>query len=545
MVRPSMCAAVALALSVVSTLVVPTRAEEGVLVVQVSDVKGQPLPRVQLATKGDGSVGPPTDSAGRTRIRLASKTMPHAIVALSIVTPTDLVFISPWDNQVRVPPFENESQNFAGVVLAQRGERALLENGTVVSSVLAKMNQATSTKDSSTQSPVRPADALSQVSQVFGVQPSDITEAISEWSQRTTDPYDKGLASLYAGDLNDATAKLTNALVLREQSIQNGTRDAADAAFFLGEVLFRRGQYSQAAAAYRKGLGYRPGDPAITNNLGLTLMQAGDYAGAEPLLRLAITTIEAARGSNDPDIVFALNNLGAMLIQKGDIGGAKALFRRGLEIRRVALGGSDVRTANSMTNLASALLLEGENDEADMLLMTALRIFDAALREGPSSPRGASPAQQAVIVGGPLGNPGRTSVRLNQGLLALRRGRIDLAKSIAQEVLRDRSRIPGRLNLETVNATVLLARSQLAGGDASAAAEEFEKAIDMMQSLLGAAHPALADPLTGLGDAALLLKDRGRADAAYRRAINIRRGSFGEDDPMAADIAKKLATLGE
>src|SRR5438093_10951911 len=81
----------------------PACAAQGILVVQVSDLKGAPIPRVQLATKGDGSIGPPTDAAGRTRISLAAQTKPQTIVALTIVSaPKDLVFISPWDNQVRV-----------------------------------------------------------------------------------------------------------------------------------------------------------------------------------------------------------------------------------------------------------------------------------------------------------------------------------------------------------------------------------------------------------------------------------------------------------
>src|SRR5687768_17212579 len=94
----------------------PAGAEQGVLVVQVSDTQRRPVAGVRIATRGDGSIGAPTDAAGRTRIRLAAQTRPGAIVALTIVPAPktrDLVFVSPWDNQVSVPPFENESQNFA------------------------------------------------------------------------------------------------------------------------------------------------------------------------------------------------------------------------------------------------------------------------------------------------------------------------------------------------------------------------------------------------------------------------------------------------
>src|SRR5437867_9318065 len=187
-------------LAAVTTLLIataaamPAHAAPGVLVVQVSDLKGAPIPRVQLATKGDGSIGSPTDAAGRTRISLAAQTKPQTIVALTIVSaPKDLVFISPWDNQVRVPPFENESQNFASVVLADRTDRALLENGKVVVSVVSKLNLSTAPQDASNQPAERRADALSQTAATFGVQASPLDAPSRSYGPRAPDPYDGGM----------------------------------------------------------------------------------------------------------------------------------------------------------------------------------------------------------------------------------------------------------------------------------------------------------------------------------------------------------------
>ena len=232
----SVLRAIAIATLLVGTAA-PARAAQGILVVQVSDLKGAPIPRVQLATKGDGSIGPPTDAAGRTRISLAAQTKPQTIVALTIVSaPKDLVFISPWDNQVRIPPFENESQNFASVVLADRTDRALLENGKVVVSVVSKLNLSTAPKDASNQPAERRADALSQTAATFGVQPSELDAAIRAYGPRATDPYDKGMVALYTGDMASATERLTAALTLREERLEAGKRDAADAAFFLAQA---------------------------------------------------------------------------------------------------------------------------------------------------------------------------------------------------------------------------------------------------------------------------------------------------------------------
>jgi hypothetical protein len=56
--------------------------------------------------------------------------------------PKDLVFISPWDARVRIPPFENEAQNFVCLVLAQRGDRMLLEDPRSRQTMAARINAA-------------------------------------------------------------------------------------------------------------------------------------------------------------------------------------------------------------------------------------------------------------------------------------------------------------------------------------------------------------------------------------------------------------------
>src|SRR5687768_9644642 len=92
----------------------PAAAERGVLVLHVSDVKDRPMAGVVLATEGDGASGK-SDPAGKMRIGLAPQTLPEQQVTLQIVSAPakrDLVFISPWDRTVHVPPWANESNNY-------------------------------------------------------------------------------------------------------------------------------------------------------------------------------------------------------------------------------------------------------------------------------------------------------------------------------------------------------------------------------------------------------------------------------------------------
>jgi len=270
-----------------AVLAVALHAERGVLVVNVTSPQGKPIPRVVFSTKGDGSVGPPTDDAGRTRIRLAAQTQPSAIVALSIVkAPKDLVFISPWDQQFLVPPFENESQNFAVVVLAERGDRDILVNSKGLVSLVSKLNLATGAKGAPEDSPrQRRVNALKEIADAFGLKPEEVDTAIREWGRRTTDPYEKGMAALYAENFPVAEESLAAALKIRIERVEREKRDAADAAFFLASAKYAQGKYGESADVYRQSLELRPDDPAAMNNLGLSLSHMGDYANAEPLLK--------------------------------------------------------------------------------------------------------------------------------------------------------------------------------------------------------------------------------------------------------------------
>jgi len=556
---------------VCALLPMSAEAERGFLVLHVADVDGRAIRNVQISTKGDGSIGNPTDVAGRTRIRLAVSTQPQAIVALTIVrAPKDFVFISPWDSQIRVPPFENETQNFASVVLVERGDRIALENRLVIVSLVSRLNVAKGARDAREPSPQRQRDVLEQTAKMFGVEPWELDAAILAWGERTHDQYEKGLAALYAENFSDATSNLTAALKAREERLDREKRDVADAAFFLGQALYRQGKYAKSADAYRKALGYRPGDPITTNNLALSLLQLGDYAQAEPLLHLAVGAIEIAKGENDPDLAYPLNNSGALAVMKGDLAAAEAAFRRGLAIRKNSFGENDARTAYSLANVASVLLLKGDDAGAEPLLVTARRVLEEAPSPctgpecvstipldrassrsfGPASPTitvptDAGPAESKAVGvgGGRLGRPGVASVMLNQATLALHWNHLEEAQGIAKKALESEKKALGPRDPEIANALQVLGQIDLALQSYAAAGRCFAQALEILQAAFGDSHPALVDALAGAGDAAASQRMQMQAAAAYRRAIEIRKRSFGPTDTVAARLSAKLMAL--
>lgn len=273
-------------------------AEQGVLVVHISDPQARPITGVMLSTRGDGSTGSPTDRAGKTRIRLAPGVRPGAWVALQVVRgPRDLVFISPWDSRARVPPFENESENFAPVVLAARGDRASLEALRVVSSIAARVCAASAWKNVKGKGvDAHRRAALEEVSRLFQLDPTDVDRALRALGVQSKDAYEKGMSALYQLDYPEATEELAQSLAAREKQLRRVPGQIINSAVFLGQALFEQGKFAEAAEAYRKALAHRPEDPAILNALGLSLIKAGKAAEAEPLLRRALELQQGISG---------------------------------------------------------------------------------------------------------------------------------------------------------------------------------------------------------------------------------------------------------
>ena len=144
-----------------------------------------------------------------------------------------------------------------------------------------------------------PKTNLEAVAKQFGLSPEELDKAIKAWGTKTTDPYEAGLAALYARNYDKATTDLRTSLSQREEKLASDQKavgddqgQVADVSFFLGQSLYGQGKYKESAAAYQRCLQIRPDDANVLNNTALSLKLAGDYAGAEPLLQRAIAIDE-------------------------------------------------------------------------------------------------------------------------------------------------------------------------------------------------------------------------------------------------------------
>lgn len=100
------------------------------LVLQVSDALHRPVSGVRISAAG--TLGPPTDIQGQTRIRLVPQIRPWSSVSLFIVPASDdrdLDFADPWNRTVVVHLSEKDTEELVSVVLIPRTLRQLMESG--------------------------------------------------------------------------------------------------------------------------------------------------------------------------------------------------------------------------------------------------------------------------------------------------------------------------------------------------------------------------------------------------------------------------------
>ena len=132
---------------------------------------------------------------------------------------------------------------------------------------------------------------------------------------------------------------------------------------------------------------------------------------------------------------------------------------------------------------------------------------------------------------------------LNLSTLELHRGKADAAKVLAEQALRMQTQAIGPRHPEVASALTTLGNAELAAKDRVNAAVHFTQAIETIQAVLGDMHPALVEPLVGLAGTLAAEQSGAKAADLYRRAIAIRRSQFGAADPIAADLAARLAKL--
>src|ERR1039458_2757684 len=501
-------------------------AETGFLVVHVEDVRGHPVRGVQIGVKGDGG-SDTSDPHGSVRIRLAPQTQAADWVTLQVLhSPPgkDLVLLSPWDSRAVVPSFENKSDNFVDVVVVESGDRAALANPAALRAFTEKINKANAPKSADKQAAEDPKANLDAVAKQFGLTPDDLDKAIRAWGTKTTDPYDVGLAALYARNYDAATTSLNDSLKQREEKFATAQKDVADAAYFLGESLYEQGKYRDSAAALQRCLQIRPDDAMVLNDTALSLDEAGGYVGAEPLYRRALAIKEKTLGQQHPAVATGLNNLAEILREKGDYAGAEPLYRRDLAIDEKVLGPDHPDVGRDLNNLAGLLKGKGDYAAAEPLFRRALAIVEKAL--GPDHPTVAIPLN-------------------NLGLLLKTKGDYAGAEPLYRRALAINEKALGPDHPSVAADLNNLAAVLEAKGDYVAAEPLYRRALAINEKALGPNHPSVATDLSNLASLLEARGDYAAAEPLIRRALAIDEKALGPGHPdVAADLTILAWLLG-
>jgi tetratricopeptide (TPR) repeat protein len=503
-------------------------AEQGILPVLVVDTQNRPIVGATLSVGGDGG-NDTTGSDGRARIRLADETKANSTVYIHLAAqpldpekkiPLDLVFISPWDGYVLVPPFENENKNFIKIVLAERGSRLLLEYGDAAKAMVSHINAKSNTSNSNTQMTPeeRKQAALAEAARNFGLTPAEVDRAIRQWGATAKDDHDVGLAKFYADNFEEARVAFSEAKAQRKKEVEKANDLVAESAFFEGEAYHRQAKYQEAIASYEEALTYRPNATNIMSALAYTLQLVRQFEKAEPLLKRALEINEKNFGQFHDEVAESVEALGAFYLNRGDNEQGASQFERMVTIREKVKGPEHLDVAHDLNNLAVAYFGINKLPEAEKSLKRALSIIEKS--SGLESPRLAFTlntfASLYVIKGNLLEAEGvlkrsiavlRKAIETSQdrekdkrkfysdyasaaeklGAIYLRQNRFARAQPLLKEAL-DYEEMGGPLTPHSVDNLSVLADLYERLGDFAAAEKLFARALEIMEKALGKEH---------------------------------------------------------
>jgi tetratricopeptide (TPR) repeat protein len=340
------------------------RAEDGVLVLNVINPSDDAISNVTLKCKGDGASGS-SDRNGTARLRLPAGTRSGSSVVMQVLS-SDWALISPWDGRIIVPSFDNNSQNFVSVVVAKKGDKQMLASARAVEAMASRVIKDVGSRLDMQLSDEERQLVLQQQAKDFGLTAEEVDQAIREWSKKVKDPYQKGLAELYQRNYPKAVDLLSDALERRIKKLQDAQNEVADAADFLGQALFGKGQYRAAADTFKKALALKEDDGIILHSIAMSLRNAGDVNEAARYGERAVQSKsdDPRMGPYHPATAIASVNLALVYQDLGKYEDSEQVFKRAVEITERGFGPDALEVANCLDLYAELLTRMKRTDDA-------------------------------------------------------------------------------------------------------------------------------------------------------------------------------------
>ncbi len=502
---------VLLAVVVCSTLLL---AEEGILVLSVTNTTDEAISNVTLKCKGDAPPGW-SDRNGAARLKLPFGARPGSSVVLQILA-GDWALISPWDGRVVVPPFDNNPQNFVTVVVARKGDKQMLASAKAVEAMASRVVKEVGSKLDKQLSDEERRLVLEQQAREFGLTPEEVDRAIREWSKKVTDPYQKGLAELYQKNYPKAADLLSEALDQSIKELQEAQNKVANTANFLGQALYLKGQYRDAAEAFKKALALRQDDGIILNSIAVSLQAAGDSREAERYGTRAVAAkgADPRLGPHHPATAIATANLALVYQDQGKYAEAERIFKQAAEITERGFGPDDPEVATCLERYAELLTKMERKAEAEEKRTRARAIrarYDQQLRD-----KAIAESKQLLALKEQQFGPEHTevaSVAGSLGSLYQRYGQLAEAEALFKRALAIREKVSGKDHLDTSGDLQRLSSLYEEQGRYAEAEPLIKRALAIIEREFGQNNPSRALP--ALEDYARLLRKMGRRNEAF------------------------------
>ena len=297
-----------------------------------------------------------------------------------------------------------------------------------------------------------------------------------------------------------------------------------------GSYLLERGQYARTELLLKRALvicvqnfgAEYPEVAEILDALGANCYYQGKYAQAEKFYQRALDIYENSQSARESKLVETLDNLAALYNVQGKYAQAELLLQRALSISKETLPLDDPRITGALNNLGYLYYLQGKYVEAEPFYQQVL-----AIREQTQAPE----------------HPELIISLNNLAALFRAQGKYAEAEQLFQRVLTTRERVLGPQHPNVANSLSNLAKVYQHLSRYTEAEQLLERALTIREQALEPEHPDVADTLNALGQLYHALRRYAQAKNFLTRALAIRQKAFGSEHSSVAQTLNGLAEV--
>ncbi|EGD78412.1 mbre TPR repeat protein [Salpingoeca rosetta] len=255
--------------------------------------------------------------------------------------------------------------------------------------------------------------------------------------------------------------------------------------------------------------------------VGASLLKAGDFDHALPLLERALDACLRDYGPTHENVIAAYGAIGQVFKNKGEHDRAIECFEKILQIKLDTLGDKDPSTAATFHELGQVHSRKGEYDRA-------IHCYEQSLQ----------------IKLGTVGktHPSTATTQASLGQVHSAKGEYDRAIQLFRQSLQITSAALGERHPETGTLYNCLAQTYNRKGEYGRAAEYYGEGLRIQVDTLGELHPSTASTFNELG---VVLYNSGKYDRAiecFNKALHTYEDTLGKTH---AQVATTCANLGQ